>query len=629
MFFGTSKVIRTKPLQSIQPITYQKAFAAKKNLFNQHIIRQKSALVGQKNESIKQKLTTIESLPTTLKGSWGWLFAALGLGGWLWHSMQDEQSAKKEADAILIMCRRSSARPLNLFVQFIKKYGSGIVAEQLFEHMIADDTILFNMYAESRKLTTIPASVTPFIKRYYYTLACSNDGSYLLTKLMNIDNPLKKELTIFAIRDMEKLCKDAQTDVFFRGLMINNPEAIKGLVEKAEGHVEELIATQAGKQLIDNNLIQHSLNVAKERAILLVDPSKNFDLRVFNTCMTIIKDDPVIENKIYTSYKDNDFASLLKKIVYQKYCQHCTKDDLSHASVSLKMLSHRIDYLSSVNTIYEYIVPDKGLSRMVIDALHKEGAYKDNYYIFYHGQPSKLGFQQRLFSWLVTKKDDMILPVIYPLPQTKQEKDAEIIELSKRMGSMAGYGGERIHNLYAVINLFSNITLSLAATNSSPAPMPIITTQQAFTYAHQEQIYTEFKNELKALEHEYNKLHQKGQLLQFRVKKDQLEQYVFPSNDQESLQVEGTGKVFDIRSIMSIFNNNPEKIINSNFSVGISIGSFLSDPNSGITCSIINSADPNEWAVYEKKEHELRNKIDRYLETSKNPQPKSYMNIFK
>ena len=51
------------------------------------------------------------------------------------------------------------------------------------------------------------------------------------------------------------------------------------------------------------------------------------------------------------------------------------------------------------------------------------------------------------------------------------------------------------------------------------------------------------------------------------------------------------------------------------FSIGISIGSNLYTPNSGIACSIINSVDPEEWATYKKKEKVLRSKIDDFLKT--------------
>jgi hypothetical protein len=586
---------------------------AKKRFLNNESI--KHNVIPRQSITAYNKKPTIEQLNPRSNWSWGALLAALGLGSLWYNSEEKEEVVEQEQNALLKRCQLSYVDPLYEFSQFIKKYRNKAAAEQLFEKMITDDSILSNMRLSSIRSRTILPSVVPFVQRHYYTLACSDMGSYVLGQLMESDKASKKELTFFAIRDMEKLCEHAESDAFFRDLLVDNPEAVNGLVKKAEGRVEQLIATKAGKDLIDKSLITQSMNVAKERATLLADPSKTFDLRAFNTCMANIKDDPRIEEMIKRSYKSDDFSSLLRKIVYQKYCQHCTKDDLSHASVSLKSLATNIDYLASVNTYYDYVVPDKGLSHMVVDALNKEDKYQDDYYVFYHGQPSTLGFQQRLFSWLVTKNDEAILPIIYPLPRTKQEQLADEELLNKRKGSMYHQGGDRTHSLYAVVDLFSNITLRLAACDSSCATMPSITTEQACQDAHQEKMYASFKNELEELEHAYDKLHKKGQLLQFRVKKDKLEQYVFASKDQVSLQVEGRDYVSDLRSILHIFRNNPEKIMNRDFSVGISIGSHLSDPKSGIACSIINSVDPTEWAVYEKKEKALKNKIDHYLKT--------------
>lgn len=264
---------------------------------------------------------------------------------------------------------------------------------------------------------------------------------------------------------------------------------------------------------------------------------------------------------------------------------------------------------------------------MVIDALQKEDQYKDDHYVFYHGQPSTLGFEQRLFSWLVTKESDAIMPIIYPLPQTKDERIAEEKKLSDT-GEVMYYGyGERVRSLYAVIDLFSNITLRLTVQNAAASSMPSITIEQVCRDAHREQVCAQFKNELNALKKEYDNLNQKGQLLQFRVKKDKLEKFVFPSPEGSNDVV--TKDFLNLRSIVNAFQSDPEKIKHQGYSVGITISSALRDPNSGIKCSIINSVEPAEWAEYEKKEKVLRNKIEQYLNREQKTPAKSLMDYFR
>ena len=372
--------------------------------------------------------------PSSSTISWGGLLTALGLGWLLWENEEDkEKKAEEEILNVLLICRLSSVDPLEKFAQFIKKHGAGPAAEKLFGQMVQDSSIVGNMNLSAYAEKPIPSSVIPFIKRNYYTLALSGDGSAVLAYLMRNDKTAKKEITAYAIRDMENLCKNAVVDDFFIRLIVDNPEAVDGFVKKAKGHVEELIATRVGKQLVDDSLIIRSKELAKERAILLVDPLKKFDLSAFNRCMEMIKDDPLIYEQIKRTYKNHDLLSLLRKIIYQKQCQHCVKDDLSHVSVSLKDLIQSIDSIavSNANRISAYVLPNKGLSHMVMGALDKEDQYKDDYYFFYHGQPSRLGFQQRLFSWLVTQREDVDLPVIYPIPRTKEEQIKDEIMLSK------------------------------------------------------------------------------------------------------------------------------------------------------------------------------------------------------
>lgn len=644
LYRTTSRAARVKPVQSNASVKYQKAAATQKFLQRAQI-HQQSAPVEQKDGK-SQGLTVHKNIVNEenkrfmfdrssmwAKGSWGALLTALGLG-WLWYNIPDEEKAKEEAEALLKISRLSSADPLDRFAKFIKKYGEGPIAEQLFQHMIQDDAILSSMNMSVYAQKPIPSSVIPFIKRNYYTLALGEDGSAVLAYVMRSDKTFKKEITAYAIRDFEKLCQNAQSESFFVQLMVNNPEAVDGFIKKAEGHVEELVSTKVGKQLIDTSLVTHSKDLAKERALLLVDPFKKFELSAFNTCMKTIKDDLLIDEKIENTYKDHDLPSLLKKVVYQKHCQNCVKDDLSDASVSLKNLILNVNYFAAThkNIMDHYIVPDSGLSHMVIDALDKEDRYKDDYYFFYHGQPSRLGFQQRLFSWLVTQRDDIDLPIIYPIPQTKEEHIRDEATIGKKKRSMYDTEG-RTYNLYAGLDLFSNkYPLKFAAFDlSALGSMPSVTTEQACNNAQREGVYKEFKPELDALENEYTKLNKKGQLLQFRIRKDRLEEHAFASGDNAgSSRIKGRGTVSDLRTIVDVFYDTPEKVLDADvFSVGISIGSNLYTPNSGIECSIINSVDPTEWAAYEKKEKALRNKIEQYMNPKKPEKQKSFMDFFR
>lgn len=339
MFYRTAtKATRKKPVTAARISSYQKNLATKKFATrasaaqkNEPIVQQSAAIpVAKVHESpLEQKAVIPSSVPpsnkkpiftqltTRSKWSWGALAAALGLG-WLWYNSTDEEQAKEDAENVLKISRISQADPLDRFAQFVKKYGDGAVADQLFEQMVQDSSILWKMSFNAMNRKQFPTSVVPFIKRHYFTLALSENGSQILAHLMNTDAQSKKQLAEWAVRDMEKLCKEAETDNFFVKLMVDNPEAVNSFVQKVKGHVEELITTKAGKQFIDNNLIEHSTEIATERALLLADPSKEFDLRAFNDCMIIIKDNPAIEKKIKESYKKDDFHSLLRKIVYQK-----------------------------------------------------------------------------------------------------------------------------------------------------------------------------------------------------------------------------------------------------------------------------------------------------------------------
>lgn len=573
--------------------------------------------INNENNNRRRWFSFNSPLSSSSKSSWGALMGFLGLG-WLWSSQEDdEETIKAKAEECLKDSRLTYGDPLYEFAQFIKRYKNSPIAEQLFEQMIHDDDILWNMRMKSENKVPIPLSVVPFIKRHYYTLAVNNRGAIVLVHLLNSNVQVKKELTMFAIRDMQKLCKNAQTDDFLIALLVDNQAAVEGFVEKAKNHVEELVASQVGKQLIDNNLIYYNSALAKERAMLLADSSKNFDLPAFNTCMAIIKDDTRIEDMINASYKNDDFNSLLRKMIYQKYCEHCIKADFSHTSLSLRDLVDNIGYfVSPKSVIARNIVPNKGLSHMVMEALNTEAQYSDDYYVFYHGQSSKLGFQQRLFSWLVTRKDNVMLPLIYPIPQDQFVASFDLKNLQQ--GTMPKYWSnddKRPNYLYAGIGLFQhNYPLWLVSNNSSAQPTPSITTETACKDAHQEAVYKQFKNELDSLENEYKKLDKEGQLLQFRIKKNRLRDYVFNSNDNMGvLELKDGRKISDIGEVVDSFSNQPELVAPNSFAFGIAINSDLYKPDSGIKCSIINSVDPDQWKVYEQKERMLRNKIEHYL----------------
>lgn len=597
----------SRAVQPIRSLRYPATKIPRQNERTQNLIARLNIKTEDKKPETRQ-----------LYGNSNWslhtLLAGLGLG-WLWQSAEDkEKQAEQEKNTILQRCRTGFCIPLHECNQFIAQYGDGVIAQQLFKEMIEDKSILFKMMSEVNTSEKIPPLVIPLMKHHYYTLACTNIGSEILDVLIKSDEVSKKELTNFAIRDMEKLCENAQSDRFFKHILVNNPAAVDGFAKKAQGHVEQLIATEAGKKLIDDNLLKDNALLAMERAKILVDTSKKFDMKAFNACMKLIKDDPSIETAIYATYQDGELFSLLKKIIYQKHCEHCTKDDVNNGSPSLKSLINNIDILAQSELWNSYIIPDKGLSHMVIDALQKEDIYKDSHYIFYHGQPSKLGFQQRLFSWFATKSDDKIVPFIYQLPRTEQEEITDYKKMSERKGRMYGRAGERFYTLYAVADLFSNVTLRYAARGMAAVDMPSITTEQTCKNAHQEKVYALFKDEIEALEQDYNKLHKKGQLLQFRVKKDKLEQFVFSSGDGGyDLKLKDGSKIFDLRTMLDIYRKNPEKIEKTDFAFGITIGSPLIDPTSGIECSIINSVDPKEWANYQKKEKALRHKINSYV----------------
>jgi len=214
----------------------------------------------------------------------------------------------------------------------------------------------------------------------------------------------------------------------------------------------------------------------------------------------------------------------------------------------------------------------------------------------------------------------------YPLPRTTKEKLEHREQEAKRVGSFYQPGGEQPYIAYSVADLFSNITLDLTRRNICCAETPKITIEKTCQDARRGEVYTVFKKELEQLAQNYYALDKKGQLLQFRVKKNKLDQYFF-RNKGHTLRIEGQEHDSDIHTLLELFTTTPsEKIHGKNMEFAVAVRSPLQDPNSGIACSIINSADPKEWAAYLEKEKALRNKIDRYFE-EKQQVKKSYFNI--
>lgn len=583
----------------------------------------------------KKQITTIPSIPqkqiiTNQRGSYPRLsmagvLSALGLG-WLW-SGSEEREDDKDVDELLVTLKANRALGVKKLVDFLQEHKGTTKADRVFEKLLADENALLYLSTAFGRDIEMPETLVPFIKKNYRTLSMSQSGVWLLNSLIAKDATVVAELTKFAQDNFDNLCRNAESDALFATLVKYNAHAAQDFSALAQGKVVSLLNTKAGKELIDNVLVNLNDGVAKERALSLLDSSTEFSPKVFNACLTKLKDDKDIELLMRQTHKDNDLASLLKELIYKKHCVHCIKDDEKSLSISMKTLRDQIESWSSINTMDKYIIHDKGLSRLVMNALQAEDKNKkEGYYTFYHGQPYGLGYHQRWFSWLNDMNDTkpgLLLPVVYNIPNTQKGRDAEekatdLVINAKNWVGLRTEGREHPLALFTTENLFKNITLPLVVQNISTAPKPTLTIEQTFQDAHEYGAYTQFKKRLEALEKEYLSLSDKGQLLQFAVRKDHLKDIVFPSGDspRPAIKVDGSmQEIHDPLILLDTLEKSPEKVQLPG-SFGIVATSRLKNTE-GVKCRAFNAVDPAKWAEYEKKERALRDDIKHYIESQK------------
>jgi len=542
---------------------------------------------------------------------------------WLWQSNKS-RAAEVRKEAVVVYERIKNANYINRYyaldqlILFLEKNKNSNEVDLLFDKIIRNENALWELSCIfsplSRDRVELSDELIPLIKKNYDVLSMSQHGATLLDALMNKDSKSVEELTLFAIENFDVLCVSAKNDDFFNIVIKHNPNVIEKFSNKIVGNVTALTKTLVGKKFVDEVMIHRSKDVAKERAFVLLSSSEQFSPKLLNNCAKTFEDDICIDELISKTHKDDDFSCLLKKFIYQEHCKECVKDNAIHGSTTIRNLRENIGSLVSMNTIDEYVVPNIGLSHMVMTALQTEEHNKDNYYTLYHGQSSKLGFQQRWFSWLNNPEGDSMLPVIYPMPETQEgrvKEDTDIMNYRR----MIYFSGNRPPALYAVGPLFTNITMRLAVLNSAAGSIPSITIKETFEDAYRLGVYYHFKSQLEKLEKMYKKLHQKGQLVQFNIKKDKINDFVFLSGDGgETVFIEGIGETKDAGLVLDALRNNPEKIKTHGYSFGVAITSHLADPSSGIKCSIINSADPAEWAAYQQKEQALRADMLRFMQ---------------
>jgi hypothetical protein len=119
------------------------------------------------------------------------------------------------------------------------------------------------------------------------------------------------------------------------------------------------------------------------------------------------------------------------------------------------------------------------------------------------------------------------------------------------------------------------------------------------------------------LEKEYKRLSNRGQLLQFAIRKDKVRDFVVPAaGPVAEVEIDGKmQKTNDALLILDTLKKNPEKVITP-ASFLIAVTSRLKNSD-GVKCRALNAVNPKLWAEYEEKEQALRRDIKQYLKMEK------------
>lgn len=283
-------------------------------------------------------------------------------------------------------------------------------------------------------------------------------------------------------------------------------------------------------------------------------------------------------------------------------------------------------------------VGNNELKDLLKSVIIKEQQLSDDYYTFVHGQRKELYLSEKIYTHLWQLKKKRTIPGFFfahvkDLVESPDDITYEKIQKHFILSHgnydnwQKGQVDARLKLLFMNYALFANAqnlgsntayyVLNDVNANSFIDLSPLDLFRM---FGYQEVCDEKLRTKIKALCQEYKDASKYGNLLFIAVPKDKIHKYVYladGSGPKRSIEIEGIGRISDIRIIMDTLLNAPHKIKDTDqleFCLIMMQHKGGLDPNTGIKIMPILSGDPKKLEELKKKEDELLAEITQRVQ---------------